>query len=245
MSRALIAFARFPTRRALLGVYPSVSPPRWVARPASTDSSLLALKNAVKSKDFVNAWKDYTCVASNPTLLKEITLADAGKLLSLLIVSQLKSSGHSFDTSEFNTIARAESPNWVYGEAIVFLDLMRKHGANPDLTTFTTLISSLSRSDPVGARQIMDNEQPVVEVPPDGRIYTVLARGFLKQGDVETAKSILDEMTMCEVGEEALRQLVTELTMVLGNIGLAEQVMNEILGEKGALPGFGSDGTRT
>lgn len=160
----------------------------------SSNSSLLELKNTVKSRDFIKAWSSYSCVASNRDLLKQLSLTDVGKLLSLLlrqpdhvnkIIADLKDVGFEMGTNDFNQIAARESPTWIYGEAVVYLDLMRKHGATPDLKTFTTLITSLARTDPVGARNIMDNEEPVDEVPPDGIIYVELARGFLKQKDVD------------------------------------------------------------
>ena len=153
-----------------------------------------ALRNSIKSKDFINTWRDYQCLAANEKLLKQLTLSDVGKLLSLLlrqpdqiskIINDLKKAGFNMDTADFNAISAYESPRWIYGESVVFLDAMRKHGAPPDLQTFKTLITSLARNDPVGAKNILDNEEPADEVPPDGVIYTELARGFLRMGDVD------------------------------------------------------------
>lgn len=164
------------------------------APDAPPNDSLLALKNSIRAKDFASAWKDYTCVASNRALLRQFSQADAGKLITLIIrnpeqsnklIADLKDIGVEWSTAEFNAVLEKEASTFIYGEAIAFLELMRRHSAQPNIDTYTILVKNLSKTDPVGAKAIVDNEEPADQVPPDGVIYPTLAAGFLRIGDVD------------------------------------------------------------
>ncbi|KAJ3313210.1 hypothetical protein HDU93_004918, partial [Gonapodya sp. JEL0774] len=211
-----------------------------------------------------NVWevnRIYEQLSANPSDLRSLTPDDVGSLLSLHLKSavpervsklleDVSAAGVRPALGEFNAYVRknATSGGWVYSDAAVFLDAMRKRGIKPDSETYQLLISALiGARDAWGAKRLMDFEQPTDEVPPTPEIYTSLIRGLAEQGDVDAAKEVVDDMMDNNVRPDAklLQQTVEEL-MKRGFNDVALDLVNELaVGEGGeAVVEMGSGGSR-
>ncbi|KXS14352.1 hypothetical protein M427DRAFT_33274 [Gonapodya prolifera JEL478] len=231
------------------------------AASAGGSDSLEDLRTAVKARNLWEVNRIYDHLASNSSNLRSFTPDDIGAILSLHLKSavpervtklleDVSAAGVRPALGEFNTYVRknARAAGWVYDDAVVFLDAMRKRGVKPDSETYQLLISALiGARDAWGAKKLMDQEQPADEVPPTPEIYTSLIRGLAEQGDVDAAKEVVDDMLDNNVRPDSkLLQETVEDLMKRGFNDAAFDLVNELaVGEGGeAVVEMGSGGSR-
>jgi pentatricopeptide repeat protein len=216
---------------------------------------ILAIRQSLKAQNHLDAWQNF--VSLSPAEVSRLNEEDVGLLVSTFLKTDklsdiLKSirdshGGEGLSLSDFQYIAQQNSvtSNWTLGESIAFLNAMKQEGVEPDITLYESLIDGLVYRDPVGARKLMEEQQPAGSIPPTGKMYLKLASAFVRQGDPDAAAQTIQDMVACEIkpDNESLVNLLNEL-LSKGHEDLATQISNSIAGAENAMPSFGSEGER-
>jgi len=226
---------------------------RFYSISEGDSDGILKLRNSLKAQNHLDAWPAFQNLS--PHEVSKLNENDVGMLLSTFlktdkvteILTAIRTShgGEGVSLADLNYVAANFAHEWTFGECIAFLRAMEAEGISPDISTFESIVTNLVARDPVGARKILEEEQPGATIPPTGKMYIQLASGFLRQGDPDAAAQTIQDMVACEIkpDEASLVGLLNEL-LSKGHEELATQIANMVAPPGTALPSFGSEGER-
>ncbi|XP_076935973.1 pentatricopeptide repeat-containing protein At3g02490, mitochondrial-like [Bidens hawaiensis] len=81
-------------------------------------------------------------------------------------------------------------------DAVMSFGLMKSHGVEPDVVAVNALLSAMCRDESQVMKAYEFFESVKTQIPPDGDTYAILLEGWEKEGNVDRAKTMFEEMVV-------------------------------------------------
>ncbi|XP_010258668.1 PREDICTED: pentatricopeptide repeat-containing protein At1g63400-like isoform X2 [Nelumbo nucifera] len=145
------------------------------------------------------------------------------------VLAEMDYGGIVPNVSTFNILVKAYScHSFQFKVAFEVLKKMSEHGCSPDVITYSTLITGLSRAGRHQDAYAVLDRMLANNVLPNVYTYTPLLQGLCKKGEIQNAKDLIETMwnNGCPPNTETYNILIDALCK-FGNFGEVESIFEE------------------